>query len=93
MASYLALKDDCFNILLFLPMGSETECVNQYFLLRWCFKSILTRDVLLHIGGMCEEKCLLCGDDKSIDHFFCFPLAKYICNTDSCTSVLAVSEV
>jgi hypothetical protein len=44
-------------------------------------KSILTRDVLLHRGGLCPKNCLLCGSNETIDHlFFACPLARYVWN-------------
>ena len=47
-------------------------------------KSILTGDVLLKRGGVCEKSCLFCGQDESIDHlFFRCPLARYVWNTVS----------
>ena len=48
-------------------------------------RSILTRDVLKHRGGDCEETCLFCGKNESINHlFFECPLARYIWNVVGC---------
>lgn len=48
--------------------------------------SILTRNVLLKIGGCCEACCLFCGADESIEHlFFEFPLVRYLWNVIKCS--------